>query len=66
MLTKPCSTKGFTSINLKKMTKEKLRRLTDPDGGREKYLTTPKEMTLTDSKIRIYDLEDINLVQEKS
>ena len=46
------------------MTKEELRRLTDPDGLQEKYWTTPKEMKLTDSTIRIYDQEDINLVQD--
>ena len=39
MLTKPCSRKGYTSINLKRMTKEQLRRLADPDGVNEKYQT---------------------------
>ena len=47
------------------MTKEQLRRLTDPDSLQEKYMTTPREMKLTDSKRRIYDQEDINVVQDK-
>ena len=50
-------------MDLKKMTKDQLQRLTDPDGRQDKYLTTPNEMKLTDSKIRIYDQADINLVQ---
>ena len=64
MLTKLCSRKGYTSIAVKGMAKEQLRRLTDPDGLQEKYMTTPKEMMSSDSKIRIYDQEDINLVQD--
>ena len=64
MLRKPCSRKGYTSIDLKRMTKEDLRRLTDPDSLLEQYMTTPKEMKLTDSTIRIYNQEDINLVQD--
>ena len=46
MLTKSCSRKGYTSIDLNRMTKEQLLRLTDPDGLREEYLATgtPREM----------------------
>ena len=65
ILTNLCARNDFTSVDLKKMTKEQLRRLTDPDGRQDKYLSTPKEMKLTDSKVMIYDLEVINLVQEK-
>ena len=64
MLRKACSRNGYTSIDLKRMTKEQLRRLTDPDRLRGKYETTPREMKLTDSNQRIYDQEDINLVQD--
>ena len=72
ILTKPCSRKGHTSIDLKRMAEEQLRRLNGPDGLLEKYLTTgtypgpwPREleMELTDSKRGIYDQEDINVVQ---
>ena len=63
MLTKLRSRKGYTSIAVKGMTKEQLRRLTDPDGLQEKYMTTPREMRLTDSTVRIYDREDINFSQ---
>ena len=66
-LRKPPSRNGGTSIDLKRMAKEQLRRLTDPDGSQEKYtyltIATPREMKLTDSKRRIYDQDDINLVQ---
>ena len=41
-------------------------RLIDPDGLIEnsKYQTIPREIKLTDSKIRIYQQEDINIVQD--
>ena len=50
MLTKPCSRRGFSFIDLKKlkMTKAQLRRLAGPDDRQEKYQTSPKEMKLTD------------------
>ena len=68
MLTEPSSRKGYTSIDLKRMAEEQLRRLTDPDGLHEKHMTTltPREMKLTDSKRGIYDQEDINVVQGMS
>ena len=49
------------------LTKGQLRRLglRDPDGSAEKREVPddPKEMKLTDSKLRIYEQEDTNLVQ---
>ena len=43
VLRKACSRNGYTSIDLKRMTKEQLRRLGDPDGLREKYISDNPE-----------------------